>query len=135
MNRIIALAIFTGATLITAVSAAAQSDVVEVNVPFNFTVNNTSLPAGDYTFDITDPGLLVIRDHSKNVKATEFGQRGSIAPGKPNALIFHRYGNQYFLSGVRLDSASNGVFLPAAKLEKQARKESGKEDLATLAAY
>ena len=50
MNRIAAIALFVGATLITAGSAAAQSSVVEANIPFNFTVSDTFLPAGTYTF-------------------------------------------------------------------------------------
>jgi len=50
MNRIAAIALFAAAVLTTADSAAAQSRVIEVNVPFNFTVNNTFLPAGSYTF-------------------------------------------------------------------------------------
>lgn len=137
MNRIAAIALITGAILMTAVRATAQSNVVEANVPFNFTVNNTSLPAGDYTFgfDSMHSDLLVIRDRAKNVKAMDFGQRGSFGPGKPAALIFHRYGGQYFLSEVRLDSASNGIYLPATRTEEHARKVSGKEELASVAAH
>ncbi|MGA3068598.1 MAG: hypothetical protein ABSD43_00065 [Terracidiphilus sp.] len=135
MNRIAAIALFAGATLMTASSATAQSNAVEVNVPFNFTVNNTFLPAGSYTlgFDPLFPDELIVRDRAKNVKATVFGQRGSLGPWRPGSLIFHQYGGQYFLSAVRVDSGSNGVFLPATKLEEQARKESQKEDLAFIA--
>ena len=136
MNRIAAIALFAGATLMTASSATAQRNVIEVNVPFNFTVNNTFLPAGSYTlgFDPLFPDELIVRDRAKNVKATVFGQRGSLGPGRPGSLIFHQYGVQYFLSAVRVDSGSNGVFLPATKLEEQARKGSQKEDLAFIAA-
>ena len=56
-------------------------------------------------------------------------------PGKRDVLIFHKYGGQYFLSEVRFDFASNGIFLPATKLERQARKVSGVEDLASVAAH
>jgi len=137
MNRIAAIALFAGVTLMTAASASAQSSVVEVNVPFNFTVNNTSLPAGGYSFgfDRMQPDVLVVRDRARNVKARYAGERGALSLGKTNALIFHRYDDQYFLSEVRFNSASNGIFLPATKLEKQARKASGKEDLAFLAAH
>ncbi len=137
MNRIAAIAVFAGAALMTVSSATAQSHVVEANVPFNFTVNNTVLPAGNYTlgFDSLFPDMLIVRDQAGNVKAQDLGQRGSVDPGKPGALIFHRYGGQYFLSGVRFDSASNGIFLPATKSERQARKVSQKEDLASVAAH
>lgn len=137
MNRIAAIALFVGATLITAGSAAAQSSVVEANIPFNFTFSDTFLPAGTYTFgfDSMIPDMLIIRDRTRSVKARDYGQCGLIGPGKPHTLIFHRYGSQYFLSEVRFNSASNGVFLPARKLEKQAKKISGKQELASIAAH
>ena len=136
MNRIAAISLFVAATLITAGSAAAQSNIVEVNVPFNFTVNGAFLRAGTYTFgfDSTLPDLLIVRDQRKSVMARGLGERGSISSGKPRTLRFHRYGGQYFLSEVLFDSASNGIFLPAAKLEKRARKANRQEDLASIAA-
>jgi hypothetical protein len=129
MNRIAAIAFFVVATVMTAGSASAQSSVVEVNVPFNFTVNDTLLPAGSYTFgfDSMYPDLLIVRDGTKEVKAKDFGQRGSIGPGRSDALIFHHYGSQYFLSEVRFDSVSNGMFLPATKSEQRARKVNRQE--------
>ena len=124
MNRIVAIALFVGATLMTAGSAAAESNALEVNVPFNFTVNNTYLPAGSYTIGLDSkfPGMLVIRDRKRSVKVKDFGLRGTTGPGKPDTLIFHRYGGQYFLSEVHFESASNGILLPTTKSEHQARK-------------
>jgi hypothetical protein len=124
MNRIVAIALFVGATLMTAGSAAAESNALEVNVPFNFTVNNTYLPAGNYTIglDRMFPDMLVIRDHKRSVKINDFGLRGTTDPGRPYMLIFHGYGGQYFLSEVHFESASNGILLPATKSERQARK-------------
>jgi hypothetical protein len=136
MHRIAAIALFAAAGLITAGNAAAQSGVIEVNVPFSFTVSSTSLPAGSYTFgfDSTRPDLLVIRDRKADLKAFDFGQRGAMSSGKPATLIFHRYGGQYFLSEVHLDSAANGIFLPATKSERRARKGSRQEDMVSLSA-
>jgi hypothetical protein len=145
MNRIAAIALFALATVLTSSSATAQRNLIEVNVPFNFNINNTFLPAGTYTFgfDSMDPDLLIIRDPTTLVKAKDFGQRGPIGPGRPRTLILHRYGSQYFLSEIRFGSTSNGIFLPAAKSERQARKKSerqaGKlnrnEDMASVAVY
>ncbi len=137
MNRIIAIALFAGATFPMASGATAQGHVIEVDVPFSFTVNNTFLPAGRYTFgsDSKHPDLLIVRDGVDHLKAMDLGQRGLLGPGKPAVLIFHRYGDQYFLSEVRFDSPSSGIFLPAAKPEKQARKEGATEDLATVAIH
>jgi hypothetical protein len=136
MNRIAAIALFAASALITVGNAAAQSNVIEVNIPFNFTVSRTSLPAGSYTFgfDSLRPDLLVIRDQKAALKALDFGERGATSSEKPGTLIFHRYGSQYFLSEVHLASASNGMFLPATKSELRARKGNRKEDLVSISA-
>lgn len=137
MNRINAIALFAIATLMAAGSASAQSAVLKVNVPFSFTVNDAALPAGNYSFgfDSMVPDLLIVRDGAKSVKARRLGERGSIGAGRPRTLIFHRYGGQYFLSEVRFGSASNGVSLPATKLEREARRVSREEEVASVAGY
>jgi hypothetical protein len=137
MNRIAAIALLAVAGFTTGSCAKAQGAVMEVNVPFNFTVNDTLLPAGSYTFgfDRMHPDLLLIRDRTTEIRARDLGQRGAIGPGKTHALIFHGYDGVYFLSEIRFDSASNGVFLPATKAERQARKANQNEDLASIAAY
>ncbi len=136
MNRIIAIALLAAATLATAGSANAQSPVLKVDVPFNFKVNKTFLPAGKYTFgfDTMLPNTLVIQDRAKNLKARAFILRGSTGAGREDSLIFYRYGGEYFLSEVGFDSAAEGVSLPLTKLEGRARA-GGKEELAFLAGH
>lgn len=136
MKRIAAIALFVAATVMTAGSAQAQGNFMQVNVPFNFTVNDVFLPAGTYSFgfDSMVPELLIIRDRMQSVKATDLGQSGLTGPGKPRTLIFHRYGDQYFLSEARFDSESNAVLFSPTKLEKRARKVSRNEELASIAA-
>ena len=136
MKRIIAIALFAIATLITAGSASAQSAALKVDVPFNFTVSTTFLPAGSYEvgFDSVHPNVLVIQNRMKNLRATAYAQRGSIERGREDRLVFHRYGSEYFLSEVGFDSASDGVSLPVTKLESRAR--AGRtEELAFLAGH
>jgi len=134
MKYIAAIVLFVGATLMTVNSAMAQSNLVKVNVPFAFTVNNTFLPAGSYLFgfDSASPNLLVIRDRKYEVKAWELGQPGSIGQENPHTLIFHCYDGQYFLSQVRFDSASDAVYLPPARSEKKAISGSRNEELASI---
>lgn len=137
MNRIAAIALLVGAALLTAHSAAAQSRLVKVNVPFAFTVNNTYLPAGSYLFgfDSSHPELLVIRDKRNAVMALDFGQRESFIQGNPHALIFHRYDNRYFLSEVRLGSSAGDIELSATKSEKRAGRTNRNGELASIAVY
>ncbi len=132
MNRITAIALLIAAALMTPGIVAAQSGGFEVNIPFEFNVNHTLLPAGSYTIGmdiLMHQDVLVIRDQTRTVKAADFGQSGLIGPGTPHSLIFHQYGSQYFLSRVRFDVASNGIFLPATKSEDQVRKSGWKEEM------
>jgi len=137
MNRMTAIALLALATLMTAGSADAQREVLKVDVPFNFTVNSTSLPAGIYTvrFDAMFPDRVIIQDQAKNVRARFYVLRGPFHPGKEDRLIFHRYGGESFLSEVHFDSAWNGVFLPETKLERQVGEGNRKEDLASIAVH
>ncbi len=57
--------------LLAAGSAAAQSKAIRADVPFNFTVNGTTMPAGAYTVSKTANGintLLIQSDNGKQVK-------------------------------------------------------------------
>lgn len=93
MSRIAAIAFFALAAVMTSNSASAH--IMKV-VPFDFTVNNNFPPAGTYTFgfDSMAPGLLIIQDRMKSVKATDLGQRSLIGPGKPRTLIFQDFPEQ-----------------------------------------
>lgn len=136
MKRIAAIVLFVAATVMTAGSAQAQRNLIHVNIPFNFTINNVLLPAGTYSFEFDSmvPHLLTIRDRRQSVKATLLGQPCLIGPGRAHSLIFHRYGDQYFLSEARFDSESNGILFSPSKLEKRARKVNRNEELASIAA-
>jgi hypothetical protein len=135
MNRIAAIALLAIATSMTSASASAQSAVLKVDVPFDFAVSNNVLPAGSYTlgFDPAHPSVLLIEDRTKSVKARAFVERGLIGRGTLHTVTFHRYGGQYFLSEIHLDSALEGVLLPETKLEVQAGRAGRTEEVASIA--
>ncbi|HTC75260.1 MAG TPA: hypothetical protein VK684_06770, partial [Edaphobacter sp.] len=43
---------------------------------------------------------------------------------KVNQLVFHKYGDQYFLCEIRSEQSSLNVQLPTTKQEKRARTET-----------
>jgi hypothetical protein len=135
MKRIVAIALFVAASLLTTRTAMAQSHAVEVNVPFNFTVNNTSLPAGKYTIasELTEPAMLVIRDNTRQIMAVDLGLYDPSGLGGKSQLVFHHYGNLYFLSEIRFAPAYKAVYLPPTKMEKFARKHNRLERPASIA--
>jgi hypothetical protein len=135
MNRIAAIALLAIATSMTAASANAQSPVLKVDVPFSFAIGDTFLPAGSYAlgFDPAHPNVLLIEDRTKSVKARAFVERGLIGRGALHTLTFHRYGGQYFLSEIHLNSALEGVLLPETNLERQAGLAGRTEEMASIA--
>jgi hypothetical protein len=114
-----------------------SSDYIVAEVPFRFMVGNRSVPAGTY---IVKPALdgcptLAIENERLNVHAAFFVTAENTASGKGNSLVFHKYGEQYFLSGIRLNGSIIEE-LPESKQEADlhARNITGAEkvSIATL---
>jgi hypothetical protein len=107
----------------------AQDHRARATVPFNFTVDGNSLPAGTYIVgsDVNSPNVITITDREKNVHLLTLGLPDANASGTSNKLVFHRYGNQYFLSEIRCDSASMNVYLSTSKAEKRAKAAQTQE--------
>ena len=109
------------AAVLTAASAVAQSSTtLKANVPFDFIVNNRTLPPGQYTVDSRVAfGALMIRSAD--------GKGAAIALARPlystlarneGSLVFHRYGYAHFLSQV-WSSGNNGRQLPTTGRERE----------------
>ena len=90
------------------------------------TVNGKLLPAGNYTIgtDITSPRMLKISDWTQHANALAMTMPADQEKHKSNQLVFHKYGNQYFLCEIRSQESSLNVELPTSKEEKRARAET-----------
>lgn len=101
--------------------ARAQEQVV-ANVRFAFSAGKTMLPAGEYRVDrwTKDAGTLLIQ-RTDGSAATYAGSNAaeSNARQTQTKLVFHRYGNRYFLSQVWVEGATRGRQLPKSKEEKE----------------
>jgi hypothetical protein len=126
MKHITALALFIAACFITAGRAIAQDYAVKATIPFNFTADGRTLPAGNYTLgsDITSPAILKIRDQAQHVHVMVLAMPGSDERHKANVLVFHKYGDQYFLSEIRSEASAINYKLATSKQEKRARAET-----------
>jgi hypothetical protein len=108
-----------------AATSQAQADTVTA-VPFAFTVGSTELPRDSYTISRVSGHMnaFLIR-----------GLRGSTIvmsqPDGPSAtdpsprLVFHRYGDRYFLREVRL-AGNTGFSLPKSRAETSAEEKVAK---------
>ena len=126
MKHITAIALFIAATFITAGKAIAQDYAVRATIPFSFSVNGKQLPAGNYTLgtDVTTPRILKISDRTQHTNALAVAMQAEEQKHKVNQLVFHKYGDQYFLCEIRSEQSSLNVQLPTTKQEKQARTET-----------
>lgn len=121
MKRNIAIALFGLASLVGTSGAFAQDGRAEANVPFAFSVSNTTLPAGEYRISAASMQSLLIRNVDQgsaifsSIAAPAKGSNGSCS------LVFHRYGERYFLSEVLCPSKSLSVELPVTRREERAR--------------
>ena len=126
MKHITAIALFIAATVITAGKAIAQDYAVRATIPFSFSVNGKQLPAGNYTLgtDVTSPRILKISDRTQHANALAVAMQAEEQKHKVNQLVFHKYGDQYFLCEIRSEQSSLNVQLPTTKQEKRARTET-----------
>jgi len=126
MKHITAIALFIAATFITAGKAIAQDYAVRATIPFNFTVNGSQLPAGNYTLgsDVTNPRILKISDRTQHVHVMVLTMPSADEKRKANQLVFHKYGDQYFLSEIRSQESAINLQLATSKQEKRAREET-----------
>lgn len=94
-------------TVLTSLATAqlASSDKIVAQVPFEFMVSNTIVPAGKYMVQLTEPGakMLTIRNRDANVGLLS---RTFLDENKTAAsaitLVFNKYGDQHFLREIRL---------------------------------
>jgi len=122
MNRIEAIFLLTMAS-VAATGAIAQQPTLKANIPFDFTVGNTLLPAGEYTITSPMREVIVLRTagHSASVVSTE-----NYAESKSGSeLVFDKYGEQYFLHEVLCPKvASMNLEVAPSKAEKSARQHT-----------
>jgi hypothetical protein len=113
----------------TAISVSAQSERSKItNIPFDFIAGGKTLPAGDYTVepnrrDSLNVWLLQSRDGHVNALFTTGSVRASETQEKTK-FVFHKYGDQYFLSQIWTIGGNSGRELTMPRLEREVAKNS-----------
>lgn len=115
-----------GVALVTAaISANAQSHRVNADIPFEFIVGDKTLPAGKYSVrPVNGSGdALNISNYKAETSAVRLTNVIQAKRGKTNArLVFHRYGQRYFLCEV-WSGDQTGRQLLKSKQERAIEKE------------
>ncbi len=131
---LVSLFLFAAAT-----SLFAQMDIrplMKVNVPFQFSVGDHSMPAGEYLISSVQPErtIRISSVHGKNSAILAVSPLYKQSPSAKTFLTFNRYSGSYFLAEV--DTAGQDVArtLPHGKLEAEiARKDAAPDTTIVLA--
>jgi len=138
MKKMPVAALFTLGVLLTAGSALAQvRHEVKAYVPYDFTVGNTILPAGHYSFEAASSPTSAYNVRIENTDVSGFtvlvrGTAGSweVLPSNVASrayLGFDQYAGQYFLREVRGPIAAVNVEIPISGAEEHARRSQRNE--------
>jgi len=96
---------------------------IRVDVPFDFIADHSTLPAGKYTIQSAGATLNgVIRITSDDGKASVFlstHSAQSLRSKDETVVIFHRYGDQYFLFQIWAVGDTIGSELPKSSVERR----------------
>ena len=110
--------------LATALAAGAQAQTTQrviANIPFAFTANNKTLPAGKYTITVLNPSsdrkALQIRSMNGRYSAIVLtnGVIGNVAD--ESKLVFERYDDRYFFAQAQM--AGDSTSLAALRSNKE----------------
>jgi hypothetical protein len=127
-GKLIANATLLSAILIVASAASAQGQSLATrarfNIPFDFAFGEKKLPAGQYSVgrsvQSTDDVTLSIQDRAGRSKAVQLSNAVFTYRANTRAvLVFHRYGDQYFLSQVWQAGSTTGRQFPVSKKERE----------------
>ena len=119
--------------VLSSISTFAQTPALTANVPFEFQVNGKTMAAGKYTIaEPTAPrGTVIIRSIEwKSPVVSIFQNVDDKQAATTTQLVFHRYGEKYFLAKMQIKGRSEAMQLPTSAAERDLVKESSGRDLA-----
>jgi hypothetical protein len=103
--------------------AAAQTKrLLVLKTPFDFTVENRTVPAGTYCITLHDTWLQIQTADGKAVTSLLTLPVSSKTTEGAARVVFHRYHNRYFLSELWLASTQKGRQTLDSREEQRSRK-------------
>jgi len=110
-----------GAVALLGASGLSAQTRATAYVPFEFTVQNTTLPAGEYTMSAASGShdVIVVRnaEAKKAILVLAPSNLSEYKGSQKNVLVFRQIGDRYFLSEVKTDAVRGHI--PPSKLERE----------------
>lgn len=118
---------------LTGLVQAQISTTFKAQVPFDFVADGKTMPAGGCIITVVLSNgmtLVSVRSGKQHIYALPIADESPNAT-KETVLVFHRYGDRYFLAGIKRDTGI-GYELPATKIESELRAQNVAEEVFTL---
>jgi hypothetical protein len=114
MKTLKTMILSVGAVALLGASGLYAQARATADIPFDFTVQNTTLPAGQYTVSAASAShdLMSIENaetHKKILVLAPSSDSGYRTTQSKNTVLFHKVGDRYFLSAVKTDAVSGRV--------------------------
>ena len=133
IKRLTILSLVSMFTLCAAVvSANAQLSVpIRAKIPFDFSLGDKKLAAGEYTFSrlsgIADNKTMLVRSEDSSTRMFQSTLTAQVlTPRNESSLVFHKYGDQYFLEQIWMHGEQVGTELPESRSERTIRRQLAK---------
>ena len=123
--------------LLTALTVSAQSERIRViSIPFSFVVGHKTLPAGNYSLepnkkDSNNVWLLQSKAGHTTALFITMAVRANETQEEVR-VVFHKYGDRYFLSQIWTPGANTGRELSMPRLERQLARNVVAERMVVL---
>jgi len=125
-----------GISLAVGAAAAGAQDTIRINIPFDFTVGESNLPAGVYEVQRIFGDGVALRIRCEDCKSEASFMTIGVYAKKEVAprMVFHRYGSRYFLNQLWMGGSSSGRQLLKVRLETElALRETSKQEVVLAA--
>jgi hypothetical protein len=135
MKALRSIALGFGFLLVT-VAANAQGVTVRANIPFDFVAGNHSLPAGEYQIQPAGGVSTAVAIRSSDRKNAIYVLTFACGNGNPSEkteLVFHRVGQQHFLSQIQAEGYAEGRQLPKSRAEAEVALDQKADNVVIVA--
>jgi hypothetical protein len=133
MKKRVSQIISLGIALAALPAVQAQDHSMKANVPFDFYVGDKAMPQGAYRVDATSNRVIawvqgMDQDATKAIVTANITDMTRPGP----KLVFHRYGEDYFLAEIWTGETSIGQYLPRSRREKELARGGAAHTLAVI---
>jgi hypothetical protein len=121
------------ALLVLVAPVFAQTGTLQATVPFNFTVRQRTLPAGEYQVIVEHTKLWLAPVNAAGIYSVFTRISAGTDQGMRPKLVFNRYGDRYFLSEVWTGNGHVGQELVISSTEREYARALKPESTVVLA--